>query len=74
MLAYVALGFLVLALLMALVYPKGYKGGSPKLEGLRFGVIVGLIAESPTQLVSYGVRDTGTLVLIFVETLGQSLW
>ena len=43
LIGYIALGYIVLALLMAYVYPKGYSGGAPATEGLKFGVIIGLL-------------------------------
>jgi hypothetical protein len=36
------------ALILAYVYPIGYKGGTPWLEGIRFGVVMGLVAGLPT--------------------------
>lgn len=32
--------FLLIALAMAYIYPYGYEGGSPVMEGLRFGVVI----------------------------------
>lgn len=37
------LSYLVIALVMAYLYPFGYQGGSPVKEGLRFGIPFGLI-------------------------------
>ena len=39
---YIALGYFVFAVLMAYIYPKGYQGGNPVPEGLRFGILMGL--------------------------------
>jgi hypothetical protein len=36
-----------LALIMAYIYPKGYEGGSPVSEGLRFGILMGLFFGIP---------------------------
>ena len=52
---FVVLGVLVLTFLMALIYPIGYKGGSPIKEGLRFGALIGLIWIFPMSLVMHGV-------------------
>lgn len=35
------------ALLLSYLYPIGYKGGNPAVEGLRFGVMMGLIVGFP---------------------------
>lgn len=44
------LAYLVLALFMAYIYPLGYKGGSPVIEGLRFGILIGLLWVFPHEL------------------------
>jgi hypothetical protein len=36
-----------MALIMAYIYPKGYEGGSPLSEGLRFGIAMGLFFGIP---------------------------
>ncbi len=53
--AFVILGNLILGFLMALVYPIGYKGGSPVKEGFRFGALIGLIWVLPMTVVVYGL-------------------
>lgn len=53
--AWIFIGYLVAALLMAYIYPIGYRGGSPAGEGLRFGLLIGLIMALPSALVYYGV-------------------
>ena len=39
----VGFGYLITAVVMALVFPIGYKGGSGVAEGLRFGAVIGLL-------------------------------
>ena len=63
----IALGYLVLGLLMAYIYPKGYSGGSPLGEGLKFGAIIGLLWWLPTNLVLYGVLD-GPFSIVLVDS------
>jgi hypothetical protein len=61
----VLLGFLILAVLMAWMYPHGYKGGSALIEGLRFGVIIGLLWFLPINVIMIGVvGKSGTLVVV----------
>ena len=36
-----------MALIMAYIYPKGFEGGSPLAEGLRFGTLLGLFYGIP---------------------------
>lgn len=62
---FVILGYLVLALLMAYMFPLGYKGGSAVTEGLRFGILIGLLWILPLQLVFHALLNidlTGGLV------------
>ncbi len=63
--AFVILGNLILGFLMALVYPMGYKGGSPVKEGFRFGALIGLIWILPVSVIFHGVWNyplTGVIV------------
>ncbi len=58
-------GYLVAAILMAYVYPTGYKGGSPMKEGMKFGLLMGLLMALPIALVNFGVLNlpvTGSVV------------
>ncbi|OGU60618.1 MAG: hypothetical protein A2455_07340 [Ignavibacteria bacterium RIFOXYC2_FULL_35_16] len=52
---FVILGQLILTFLMAVVYPMGYKGGSPVKEGFRFGAIIGLIWLLPWSVMMHGL-------------------
>ncbi len=54
---WIAIGYLVCAFLLAVIYPIGYKGGTPANEGLRFGILMGLIISLPMGLVLYGVYN-----------------
>ena len=60
----IAVGHLVLALLMAWVYPIGYKGGSPVKEGLRFGAVIGLIWILPWSVIIYGIWNLPLAVVL----------
>jgi len=51
----IIVGHLILGFLMALVYPIGYKGGSPVKEGFRFGGLIGLIFVLPASVILHGV-------------------
>ncbi len=62
---FIILGVLILAALMAYIYPLGYKGGSPLKEGLRFGVVIGLLWILPYNVIMIGVMGTAkTLVVV----------
>ena len=59
-----------LALIMAYIYPKGYEGGSPVVEGLRFGILMGLFFGIPQSfffgtmfpIIGFGAILVGTLI------------
>jgi hypothetical protein len=43
----IAVANLLQAFFLALIYPKGYKGGSPAKEGFMFGIYFGLLSGAP---------------------------
>lgn len=49
-----AVGSLLRALFMYLIYAKGYKGGSPFMEGFRFGILISLFYGIPYVLFEWG--------------------
>ncbi len=63
---WIILGYVILGLLMAYIYPKGFAGGGSVGEGLRFGAIVGLLWVLPHAVILHGVYygATGKLILI----------
>ena len=52
----IIVAYLVLGLLMAHMYPPGYKGGRPWVEGLRFGVLIGIVWVLPHGLAMVGAH------------------
>jgi len=64
---FIGIGYVVLALLMAYVYPIGYKGGSALMVGLKFGAIMGLIWIVPHSIVMLGVEGTIPFQFIAVD-------
>jgi len=55
------LAYLILGLIMAYIYPLGYKGGRPFVEGLRFGIIMGLLWVFPHELAMAGAHGDSLL-------------
>ncbi len=49
------MGAAIVAFVMALIYPKGYSGGQPWLEGLRFGFLLWLLLGVAEGLFVYGL-------------------
>lgn len=56
----VAVGGLLFTLVMAYMYPMGYKGGAPWMEGLRFGILIGLVASVANNIMFYGAWNIAT--------------
>ncbi len=50
------IAYLILGLFMAYMYPLGYKGGRPAIEGLRFGIVIGLLWILPHGLAMAGAH------------------
>ena len=64
---FIVLGYIVLALLMAYIYPKGCSGGGVVAEGAKFGILMGLLWILPFSLVLYGVIEmSGTGLIVDV--------
>ena len=60
----ILVAYLVLGALMAYMYPLGYKGGRPVVEGLRFGMLIGVIWVFPHELAMAGAHGD-PLVYVF---------
>ncbi len=56
--------YVILGLLMAFIYPLGYKGKKPLIEGLKFGVLMGLLWVFPHELAMAGAHDTSILYVV----------
>jgi hypothetical protein len=65
-----ALGELCFAALLALIYPYGYKGGSPVSEGLKFGILMGLMYQLPGHIHMLASMDVPTSTLWFFTANG----
>ena len=52
----IIIAYVILGLFMSYMYPLGYKGGKPVLEGLRFGVIIGILWVFPHELAMVGAH------------------
>ena len=61
--------YFILALLMAYIYPFGYKGKSPTIEGFRFGIVIGLLWILPHGLAMAGAHGDSIIYVI-----KNSLW
>ncbi|NQT25670.1 hypothetical protein HQ585_09965 [candidate division KSB1 bacterium] len=50
------IAYLILGLFMAYMFPLGYNGGRPAIEGLRFGALIGLLWVFPHELAMVGAH------------------
>ena len=52
----IAVGYLLIAFLLAYIYPRGYnsESGSPVAQGFRFGLMMGLLWALPTAFIESG--------------------
>ncbi len=66
---FIALGQLVLAMLMAYVYPRGASHDSPVSGVMRFGAVMGIIYVLPHGLVLHGVQGDSTAALVLVDAI-----
>ena len=48
------IAYIVLALLMAYIYPLVYKGKHAQIEGLKFGILIGILWVFPHELAMAG--------------------
>ena len=62
----VIVAYVIVGLVMAYMYPKGFEGGSPLGEGLKFGIIIGLLWWLPTNLVFYAAME-GPFSIVLVD-------
>lgn len=68
--------YAIMALVMAFMYPKGYEGGTPWREGLRFGLLIGVFLLGAIALDFYALLPISgsTMVVMFIpELIGLSI-
>lgn len=72
---FVMLAYALVAFIMSYMYPIGYKGGSPVVEGIRFGVVMGVMFSLPREMVIYGTLHPAGLGLRYmaIETVWHAI-
>ena len=58
------LAWVITAGLLARIFPIGYRGGVPWAEGLRFGMLMGVLAGLPAALDTYANLEVGFPILL----------
>jgi hypothetical protein len=67
------LGTLILAPLFALIYTKGYEADKPGLgQGVRYGLIVGVLLSAPQCLVWYAVLPIPAVLSVWWFAAGMA--
>lgn len=61
--------YLVMALLMAYIYPRGIEGESVFGNGIRFGVLIGLLVSLPISLILYSTITTASFSRVIMEAV-----
>lgn len=54
---YHILSMLATSILLAYLFPIGYRGKTPWAEGLRFGMLMGVLVRLPWSLYAYSIAD-----------------
>ena len=69
-LVFIAIGYLFYALIMAYMFPIGYKGGSAVTEGMKFGAIIGVLITVPITFINMGLLSADAAPAL-VDTIYQ---
>ena len=64
----IVVSYLILGLLMAYIYPKGMEGTNKIANGIKFGILAGLIWVLPHALIIHATTEGGALNVIFIDT------
>jgi hypothetical protein len=64
-----SLAFLLTTFLLAFIYPYGYKGGTPWIEGARFGALIALFVSIPMGMHLYAMVEISA-----AKTILPILW
>ena len=65
----IAAAYLVLSLLMVYIYPRGIEGDSVFGNGIRFGIVMGLLIALPISIILYSTLATVPFTRVIVETV-----
>lgn len=67
-------GLFVAILAAAMMYAKGYEGGSGAAEGVRFGLLLGVFVAFAFAGVNYGVLNIGRRLALYTALAGLVEW
>ena len=67
-------GLLIAIVCVAIIYAKGYEGGSGAAEGLRFGIVLGVFVVFAFAGVNYAVLNIGRKLAVMTAAAGFVEW
>jgi hypothetical protein len=67
-------GILFAMLVASYLYAKGYEGGNGLQEGMRFGVLVGLVMVGYVAGVNYAIMNIGKRMALYYALAGLVEW
>jgi hypothetical protein len=67
-------GLLIAILAVAVIYAKGYEGGSGAAEGVRFGFLLGVFVVFAFAAVNYAVLNVGRKIAVMTAAAGFVEW
>jgi hypothetical protein len=67
-------GLLIAIVCVAIIYAKGYEGGSGVAEGIRFGLLLGVFVVFAFAGVNYAVLNIGRRLAVMAAAAGFVEW
>jgi hypothetical protein len=67
-------GLLLAIVAVAIIYAKGYEGGSGAAEGARFGFLLGVFVVFAFAAVNYAVLEVGRKIAVMTAAAGFVEW
>ena len=67
-------GILFAMLVASYLYAKGYEGGNGLQEGMRFGVLIGLVMVGYVAGVNYAIMNIGKRMAVYYALAGLVEW
>jgi hypothetical protein len=67
-------GLLIAIVAVAIIYAKGYEGGSGATEGARFGFLMGVFVVFAFAAVNYAVLNIGRKIAVMTAAAGLVEW
>jgi Zn-dependent protease with chaperone function len=69
MLQYTIAALLLLAFIMAYLYPKGMEGDNKIMQGLKFGIIISVLFFFPCNLIQYSMTTALSMKAILMDAV-----